>query len=163
MLFRSAKTDTFGIDHARLSYYRALTPGKLRNLMPQAEYQPETGLFSLNLQATPKNNFALGAGGYLTSSINSMIFVSASYSSMSFGSWSSNIMGWIGQSYMAGEVTGKLFLTNYFPSALEITGVMSRQKYYENDKLFYQDNSPAFISRQEGFGRLSYSDRKSVG
>lgn len=156
-LFRSAKTDTFGIDHARLSYYRALTPGKLRNLMPQAEYQPETGLFSLNLQATPKNNFALGAGGYLTSSINSMIFVSASYSSMSFGSWSSNIMGWIGQSYMAGEVTGKLFLTNYFPSALEITGVMSRQKYYENDKLFYQDNSPAFISRQEGFGRLSYS------
>ena len=69
-LFRSAKTDTFGIDHARLSYYRALTPGKLRNLMPQAEYQPETGLFSLNLQATPKNNFALGAGGYLTSSIN---------------------------------------------------------------------------------------------
>ena len=44
-LFRSAKTDTFGIDHARLSYYRALTPGKLRNLMPQAEYQPEKGLF----------------------------------------------------------------------------------------------------------------------
>ena len=45
-------------------------------------------------------------------------------------------MGWIGQSYMAGEVTGKLFLTNYFPSALEITGVMSRQKYYETTSCF---------------------------
>lgn len=156
-LFENSKTDTFGIEHARLTYYRALTPGKLRNLLPQADYNPTTGLFTLNLEATPKNNFTLGAGGYITSSVNSMIFVSANYSNMSFGSWSTRAMGWIGQSYMAGQIHGQLNLTNALPSALELDGVISRQRFFENDKLFYEDNSPAFISRLEGFGRLSYS------
>ncbi|MDE5941273.1 MAG: patatin-like phospholipase family protein [Muribaculaceae bacterium] len=156
-LFENTKSDTFGIEHARMAYYRALSPGKLRNLFPQAHYNDSTGLFSLDLEATPKNNFALGAGGYLTSSINSMIFVSASYASMSYGSWSTEIMGWVGQSYMAAQASGKVYLGKSLPSALEVTAVASRQRYYESDKLFYEDNSPAFISRREGFGRLSYS------
>lgn len=151
------KADTFGIEQARMAYYRALTPGKLRNLMPQAHYNPATGLFNLDLTADVKNNFSLGAGGYLTSSVNSMIFVSANYSSMSFGSWSTKLMGWIGQSYMAAQADAQLFMTNTMPSALELEAVYSRQRYYETDKLFFEDNSPAFISHYEAFGRLDYA------
>jgi len=150
------KADTFGIEKARMAYYRALTPGKLRNLFPQAHYNDSTGLFNLDLTADVKNNFSLGAGGYLTSSMNSMIFVSASYASMSFGSWSTRLMGWIGQSYMAAQLEGDLLLTNNIPSALKLEAVVARQKYYESDKLFYEDNSPAFISNYEVFGRLNY-------
>lgn len=155
-LFKNARTDTFGIDHARLAYYRALTPGKLRNLFPQARYNDSTGLFALDLEVDTKNNFSLGAGGFLTSSINSMIFVSANYSSMSFSSWNTSVMGWIGQSYMAGQFDGKLLMTRNVPSALDLRVVYSRQKYYETDKLFFEDNSPAFVSRHEAFARLSY-------
>ena len=155
-LFRNARTDTFGIDHARLAYYRALTPGKLRNLFPQAHYNDSTGLFSLDLEVDAKNNFAIGAGGFLTSSINSMIFVSANYSSMSFSTWNTSLMGWIGQSYMAGQFDGKLLMTRNTPSALDLKVVYSRQKYYETDRLFFEDNSPAFVSRHEAFARLSY-------
>ena len=156
-LFKNARTDTFGIDHARLAYYRALSPGKIRNLMPQAEYNDTTGLFTLELDASLKDNFTIGAGGFLTSSINSMIFASVDYSSRSFSSWNTRLMGWIGQSYMAAQLDGKLFLSNTLPSALELQGVYSRQRYYENDKLFYQDNSPAFISHYESFARLNYA------
>ncbi len=156
-LFKSARTDTFGIDHARLAYYRALSPGKIRNLMPHAIYNDTTGLFTLELDASLKDNFTIGEGGFLTSSINSMIFASVDYSSMSFSSWDTRLMGWIGQSYMAAQLDGRLYLSNTLPSALELQGVYSRQRYYENDKLFYQDNSPAFISHYEGFGRLNYS------
>lgn len=158
-LFMRSKqhADTFGIEKARLAYYRALTPGKLRNLFPQAHYNPSTGLFNLDLTADVKNNFALGAGGYLTSSVNSMIFVSASYSSMSFSSLTSRLMGWIGQSYMAAQADIQMNLTNNIPSALEFKAVVSRQKYYESDRLFFEDNSPAFISNYDMFARLSYA------
>ena len=61
-LFRSNnKADTFGIDHARESYYRAITPGRLQNLMPSATYSDSTGLFSLDLQATVKATSRLGS------------------------------------------------------------------------------------------------------
>lgn len=168
-LFKPAKIDTFGIDRARMAYYSALSPGRLRNLYPQAEYNPATGMFTLGLDADVKSNFALGAGGYLSSSINSMIFVSAEYSAMSFRSAELKTMGWIGQNYMAGQLVSRLYLPTSLPSALEIEGVISRQKFYESDKLFYEDNSPAFITHYEGFGRLNYawavtrSGKASVG
>ena len=155
-LFKPEKADTFGIRQVRLAYYRALSPGKLRNLMPQADYNARNGLFTLSLDADVKNNFAIGAGGYLTSSSNSFIFVAADYSSMSFRSTEARLMGWIGQSYMAAEFDGRLYLTSTHPSAFDIEAVYSRQKFYESDKLFYQDNSPAFITSYNAFGRLFY-------
>ncbi len=168
-LFRSHKADTFGIDHARLAYYSAISPGRLRNLFPQAIYNPNTGLFTLDLDAKVKSNFSLGAGGYLSSSINSMIFVSADYSAISFRSAQIKAMGWVGQNYMAAQLLGRLFLPSGIPTALELEGVLSRQKFYESDKLFYEDNSPAFITRHEDFARLRYgwavgrSGKASIG
>lgn len=155
-LFKSSKTDTFGIREARLAYYRAITPGKLRNLFPQAHYQPETGLFTLDMEASVRDNFSLGAGGYLSSTTNSMIFLSANYASMTFRSAEAHLMGWLGQSYMAGQFEGRMYLSTHRPSAFDLVAVYSRQKFYESDKLFYQDNSPAFISQYEGFVRLQY-------
>lgn len=168
-LFKPSKVDTFGIERARLAYYSALSPGRLRNLFPQAQFNPQTGMFTLDLDADVKSNFSLGGGGYLSSSINSMIFVSAEYSAMSFRSAEIKGMGWIGQNYMAGQLNGRLYLSTTLPSAFELEGVYSRQKFYESDKLFYEDNSPAFITHHEGFGRLKYawavtrSGKASVG
>jgi len=156
-LFKPSKTDTFGMDRARLAYYSALSPGRLRDLFPHARFNPQTGMFTLDLDADVKSNFSLGGGGYLSSSINSMIFVSADYSAMSFRSAEVKAMGWIGQNYMAAQLTGRLYMPTKHPSAFEIEGAYSRQKFYESDKLFYEDNSPAFITHYEGFGRLSYT------
>lgn len=156
-LFKPARLDTFGIARARLAYYSAISPGRLRNLMPTAKFNPQTGLFTLDLDADVKSNFSLGAGGYLSSSINSMIFVSAEYASMSFSSAAVSAMGWIGQNYMAAQLTGRLYMPTSRPSAFELEGVYARQKYYESDKLFYEDSSPAFITDYSGFGRLSYA------
>lgn len=156
-LFKSSRTDTFGIDHARMAYYRALSPGKIRNLIPQAVYNDSTGLFDLDLTASLKNNFTLGGGAFLTSSVNSMIFASAEYAGMGFSSWTTRLMGWLGQSYMAGQFDWRWYLSNHSPSALELQAVVSRQRYYESDKLFYEDNSPAFISHFEGFTRFRYA------
>lgn len=62
-LFEPAHSDTFGIAHAREAYYRAITPGRLRDLYPTATYVDSTGLFDLHLQLTPKSNYGIGLGG----------------------------------------------------------------------------------------------------
>lgn len=157
-LFRSNnKADTFGIDHARESYYRAITPGRLQNLMPSATYSDSTGLFSLDLQATVKSNFKAGIGGYVTSSTNSFLFLNAGYSTMSFHSLSAQLNGWIGQSYMAGDANLALRMHTHIPSALSLHAVVSRLKFFESDYLFYEDKVPTFILNLEAFGRLDYS------
>ncbi len=168
-LFTKNRPDTFGIATARSAYYQAITPGTLRNLMPRAEQNDSTGLFSLDLKASVKDNFRVGFGGFLTSTTNSMIFLSGGYNTLSYHGIESNLNVWVGQSYYAGCLNGKMFLPTPIPSSLELQLVASRQKYYESSNLFYEDKTPTFIHDKEYFARLSYamaagrSGKMSVG
>lgn len=156
-LFTKNRPDTFGIAQARASYYRAITPGNLRNLVPSAFYNDTTGLFALDLKATVKDNFKVGFGGYITSSTNSMIFISGGYNTLSFRGVEANLNGWIGQSYMAGALNARMFIPTRNPSAVEGQFVVSRQKFYESASLFYEDKMPTFIINTELFGRVFFS------
>lgn len=156
-LFSHNTPDTFGIERARESYYRAVSSGKLRDLQTHAVQNDSTGLFRLSLQASVKDDFRVGFGGYITSSSNSYIFLSAGYSTLSFSSLGASINAWIGQSTMAGIINGRIFLHTHMPSAIEIQGVASRSKFYNSDHLFYEDSTPTFIIEHEYFGRLQWS------
>lgn len=151
------RTDTFGLTHAKEAYYRAITSGKIKNLVPEARYDKATGLFDLSLKATVKNNFNVGVGGFLTSSTNSMIFLSAGYNTLSFNSIDATVNGWIGQSYMAGTLDARYRLRTPVSSCLRLEAVLSRQKFYESENLFYQDDMPTFITSVDNFVRLSYA------
>lgn len=156
-LFTKGQSESIDINQARNAYYVALSPGKLKNLQPKAIYDSNRNIFDLNLRATVKDNMQVGFGGYVTSSTNSMIYLSGSYRSMSFRSIAANIEGWIGQSYMAASANAKMYMKTELPSAINLQAVISRQKFYESDKLFYEDNMPTFITNNEVFTRLNYS------
>lgn len=155
-IFTDNKVDTFGIDKARDAYYRAVTTGRLRNLEPHAVYEGN-GLFDLDLKATVRNNLHVGLGGYITTSVNSMLYLNAGYSSLSFNSVEANLSGWLGQSYMAAVVNARLFLPTSVPSALRLEGVVSRFRLHQSDNLFFEDREPVFITDMQAFTKASYS------
>ncbi len=158
-LFHPAKgSDTIGIDRARLAFYRALSSGKMSYLRPRAHVNNDSaGLFTLDLKALVKSNFSVGAGAYITSSNNSYLYLRGGYSSLSFSSVSTDIEAWIGQSYMAGALTGRLDIASALPSALVLNAVASRRKYYEDEELFFRDNEPAFVTAHEYFAKLAWA------
>lgn len=150
--------DTIGIEHARLAFYRAISSDKISGINPQA-YESDTTrhLFTLDLDAHVKKNFTLGIGGYICSSNNSFIYLSASFSSLSFSSINTGIEAWIGQSYMAGVFRSSLNLPTHTPSAFRLLGVASRRKYYESEKWFFRDSEPTFNTAHRYFGKLSWA------
>lgn len=149
--------DTLGINDARDAYYRIISSGKIRDLALNTVYNDTTGLFDLNVKASVKDDFKAGFGGYITSSSNSYLFLSAGYSTLSFRSLGADINAWIGQSYMAGMANGRLHLATGIPSSLCIEAVASRRKYYENDRLFFEEKLPTFIIDKQYFGNLRWS------
>lgn len=152
-----AHCDTIGIERARRAFYRAVSSGKIADLFPQAQYNDSSGLFTLDLKASVKGRYKGSLGGYITSSTSSFLYASVSYSSLSFSSVDIALSGWIGQTTMAGVLDGKLYLHTPFPSALGVQAVASRNKYYENDHIFYNDKYPTFLRSHEYFGRLKWS------
>ena len=155
-LFTHNEADTFGLQRAKDAFYRAITPGKFKNLEPTASYNDSTGLFALHLQSTLKDNLSVGVGGYLSTSTNSMLFLTAGYKTLSYNSLDLRMNGWIGQSYLAAEGNAHIRLLRSRPSSLQLKVVASRQKYFGKDKLFFQMSEPTFAVANEYFGRLSY-------
>lgn len=156
-LFEPSHTDTFDINHARQSYYRAITPGRLKDLYPQAIYNDSTGFFKLDLRAYPKDRLSAGVGGYLTTSTNSFVFVNAAWRTMMFTSLNLKLNGWIGQSYLAAMFDGNIKLRSHIPSSLGIKAVVSRQRYYDSDQLFYQTYGPTFECHYEYYVLAEYA------
>lgn len=162
-IFEPAKADTFGIVHARESYYRAVSSGRISDLLPRAEYDDSTGLFDLKVQAAPKNDCNIGIGGFISSSTQSFLFLSANYSTLSFTSLNAGLNAWLGQSYMAAQLNVSKNLHTSIPSALGVTGVVSRQRYLESDRLFFEDTRPSFIVSHEYYGRAFYNWAAGAG
>lgn len=155
-LFRSNRKDRpVNMEQVENAYYRAVTSGKLSNLVPQATFTRDGTI--LTLEASVKNPWSIGVGGWITSSTHSQLYISFGYKTFSFSSFDFGVSGWLGQSYYAGMISGRFDLPTSNPSALTLSGVVSRQKYYETELLFYQDNTPTFINEIQQFLRLEYS------
>lgn len=144
-----------GLPQVRDAYYRAVTDGKLSDLLPQALFRPD-GRNTLLLEASVKNPWSVGVGGWITSSTNSMLYLTFGYHTLSFNSLDIDFGAWIGQSYYAAQLAARFAFPSDVPSYMEVEGVVSRQKYYDSELLFYQTSTPSFITATEGFFRLNY-------
>lgn len=142
------------VEQAKEYYYKTLSDGKISDLIPSAIYNPSSGHFTLNMRATAKDQLKLGIGGYLSSSNTNLLYLGAHYRTVSLYSLDLDLSGQIGQSYMSGELSGRIDLPTRMPMYLKLTGVLSNQKFYESDFLFYEDRVPTFISQSEYYIKL---------
>lgn len=148
-------TPELTMDMVENSYYRAVSGGKLTDLLPQARFGKD-GDNTLFLKATVRNPWSLGVGGWISSSTNSMLYLKAGYHTLSFSSLDLDFGAWVGQSYYAARLSGRFFPKTAVPSYIELEGVVSRQKYYDSELLFYQSSTPSFINDLQGFFRVKY-------
>ena len=71
-IFFKDKGDTITFDNVKDAYYRTITSGKFRDLVPSPHYNPSSGLFDLRMKADVKDNLNIGIGGFVTSTTNSL-------------------------------------------------------------------------------------------
>lgn len=154
-LFTNGLDKPFGLRQTQTAYYRAVTDGTLNNLIPFAQFGPGDRN-TLLLEASVKRPWSIGVGGWVTTSTNSMLFLTAGYHTLSFNSLNITLNGWVGQTYMAAQLSGRFTLPSRIPSLLEVEGVLSRQKYYDSELLFYETNTPSFITEVENYIRANY-------
>ncbi len=154
-LFNHGKPGKFGMDQTVAAYYRAVTDGSLSNLVPEAIFG-KNGNNTLTLHATPRRPWTLAIGGFVTTSTNSMLYFSAGYHTLGHNSLDLSVSAWVGQAYFAGMANAKFSLRTSIPSYFEITGVLSKQKYYENEVLFFKSSNPMFTTEIDNYLRGGY-------
>ncbi|MDE7403019.1 MAG: patatin-like phospholipase family protein [Muribaculaceae bacterium] len=154
-LFTNGNSSEFGMNRTINAYYRAVTDGSLSNLVPEAQFGKD-GHNTLVLKATPRRPWSFALGGFLTTSTNSMIYLSGGYHTMGHNSLDVTLGIWVGQSYYAAMLNAKFALRTSVPSYLQFTGVLSKQKYFDHEELFFRTSRPMFMTEIENFGRMAY-------
>lgn len=152
------------IEQVSEGYYRAISTGKLADLLPLA--QPASMPRILDLKANVRNRWNVGFGGWITSSTNSMLYLSTGYHTLSANSMDLDLGIWVGQSYYAAEGSARFGLKTPVMSWLEVLGVVSKTKFFDSELLFYEDKSPTFINDFENYIKLNYGwaiGRKAKG
>lgn len=144
-------------EEMRVAYYSAVSSGKIKDLVPHVKYNYETKLFETTFDLTPSNNAQINVGGFLTSSTNSLMYLSLKYRTLNKTQLDASLSGWIGQSYCAGKLSLNYPFATRIPSELTLQGVVSKDKNYSNDILFYEDKSPSFVLNYDNYVRLIYS------
>ena len=162
----------FDLEQAQSAYYRAVSGGKLSNLMPTIKYgepDPQDSLLMKNnvlvLTPTIKSPWNIGVGGWLTTDTQSMLYLDFGYHTLSYNSLDVDLSGWLGQSYYAAKLAGRFTIHSRLPAYLALEGVASRMKLYDSQLMFYQENTPTFITETEKFLKLHYclaTGRKSI-
>lgn len=147
-------TTSMNMQQVEEGYYRAVSTGKFADLLPLA--RPASRPYILDLKADVKNNWNIGVGGWITSSTNSMLYLSTGYHTLSANSMDLDLGFWIGQSYYAAEGTARFGLQTPIMSYIELQGVVSKTKFYDSELLFYEDKSPTFINDYQNYLRVNF-------
>ncbi|MGM9841625.1 MAG: patatin-like phospholipase family protein, partial [Candidatus Limisoma sp.] len=155
-LFTNHDKKPLTVEEFETSYYRAITTGKIKDLLPICKYNKQTGHIDMTLKATAKDDFSVGIGGYATSSANSMLFLSAGYRTMNLNSFSSTVMGWLGQSYLGGYANVQISKPKGLPMTEKLQIVAAEQEYHEDNTLFF-DDLPSFITNYDYHANLTTS------
>lgn len=156
-LFTKNEADTLSLSDVRDSYYRAISPGKFTDLRLTSHFKPQSGLFTLDINADVKNNFRLGLGGFATSSTNSFLFLSVGWNTLSYNSLDIDVNGWLGQELLAVQGNAKFSLRTRVPSSLALETQLSLRKWSDRQRLIFDDVLPNSLASARNFVRLSYS------
>lgn len=146
--------ESFSDEQAKAAYYKTISDGKISDLIPHARYDKESGLFNLDIKAKVHDQLAIGMGGFISSTSSNQIYIGAHYRTVSLNSLDLDLSGQIGQSCTSGILSARFDLKTVIPMYLKLQAVASKQKFYQNETLFYSDRMPSFITQSEQYVKL---------
>lgn len=146
--------DRFTDEDAKAAYYKTISDGKISDLIPHARYDKASGLFNLDLKAKVHDQLSVGMGGFISSTSSNQICIGAHYRTVSLNSLDVDLTGQIGQSYTSGILSARFDLKTAIPMYLKMQAVASKQKFYQNETLFYSDRMPSFVTQSEQYVKL---------
>lgn len=144
----------FTDEDAKASYYKTISDGKISDLIPHARYDKASSMFNLDIKAKVHDQLSVGMGGFISSTSSNQICIGAHYRTVSLNSLDLDLTGQIGQSYTSGILSARFDLKTAIPMYLKMQAVASKQKFYQNETLFYSDRMPSFVTQSEQYVKL---------
>jgi NTE family protein len=138
-------------------YYRLITDEFVKRLYPTAVYDEASGCFDVCFNSEVKKNIEVWLGGNISSSNINQGFVSASY--YFIGNTANKIYAniYFGRLYSSVNLSFRKRMPYKLPVSLESSLIFNRIDYYRSaSELFFEDVKPAYIIKNEAYGKFEF-------
>ena len=141
-------------EDVKQGYFRLLSDNIISEIIPHAVYNKEDGTYDLNLQVKMEANLSARVGGNVSSSGANQVYFGASYQNLNYYSKEFTFDGQLGRIYNNLQLAARIDFPTRIPTSYRFMASISTFDYYKEEKLFSNNDNPAFNKKKEEFVKI---------
>lgn len=148
--------DIFSLQEFKEGYFKLLSDKKISEIRPHALFNPADSSYKLILDVEIKNNIDIAIGANISSSTSNQIYLGVGYKILNQFAQNYNADAYMGKILNAFSLSSTFKFTEKLPQYFKLELTNLNYNYFQDNRLFYQEDQPAFIKQHEFFLRSKY-------
>lgn len=147
----------FTLEDFKIAYFKLLENSKIKEIIPHAVYQDADQSFKLYLDVEMDDNINLSIGANISSTVSNQLFMGVNYQVINDYSQMYTAETYMGKFLNAFNLISRFnFNAKQMPQYLAIQFSTQYYSYFQDQKLFYLSNLPAFVNQLETYLKFRY-------
>ncbi|MDR0732606.1 MAG: patatin-like phospholipase family protein [Dysgonamonadaceae bacterium] len=143
--------ERFTMEDFKRSYFRLLSNPKIKEIIPSAVWNPDTGFFDLHLYIKIDNVIQLAFGGNVSSMSINQFYLGLGHRSLTSFASDLTLDMQVGNAFNGVSLIEKVELQGNIPFDITAQLTYNYRKYYESEKLFMDTEVSTFIHQRETY------------
>jgi NTE family protein len=152
--FKNREESVFDLDKLKKGYFALVSDERIREIIPHAKFNKESGHFDLYLHVEPETNVKVKIGGNISSSTSNQAYIGFQHQKLDEYARITNLEAQFGKIYNGLSLGTRIDFSTERDLYLRGRLVLHRYDYYEGNRFFYQDDRTSAFSQSESFAQL---------
>jgi NTE family protein len=152
--FKEKGENVFDLEKLKKGYFELISDERIREIIPHAKYNEESGYFDLYLHVRPETNVQLLVGGNISSSTSNQAYIGLRFQKLSESARTTSLDAQFGKIYNGMSLGTRIDFATEKDFYMRGRFVAHRYDYYEGIRFFYQDSPTSEFSQTETFVQL---------
>lgn len=151
------KTDYFSYNSFKKNYFKLLSDKKIEEIVPHADYNPQTNAYDLILDVSLDDHFRFGIGGNISSTTANLLYASAKFLTVQRLSYDFSLDGQIGMLYRNAHFQARIDFPYQIPFCVKAIADISHNSYSNTQNAFYEFDIPTSAYNTEFHTKMKIS------
>lgn len=145
------RSDTISVQRLRPEYVKLASDEKIKQIYPQAVYNPSTGYYDLNLRIKKEKDLFVSFGGNISNRPINEGFIGLQYNY--FGRAAITLAGntYFGKYYSSAQARARLDFAFRLPFYLESKYTINKWDYFKSSSSFFEDSKPSYLIVRDSY------------
>ncbi|MCL2596514.1 MAG: patatin-like phospholipase family protein [Paludibacter sp.] len=153
--FLQDENEIFSFTEFSKKYFMLLSDSRIKEIVPHAQYNSETGYYDLLLQIQVQAPMVAHVGGNISSSTSNEAYFGVSFQWLNNYAFTATADAEFGKFYNFFGISGRVDIPAHTPYYIKMSGVLHRFSFFEKSRWFYEDNTTFDFDQNEIFAKLS--------